>query len=343
MNSVILKSLCAAFIMLSAFGPAALAYDFKVGSIYYGLSNDRKSAYVTYANLGQGDYSGYVRVPYEVNWQMQSIPVKKIGDFAFINSQRVDSVHIAEGVTSIGQQAFSHCYFMQSVSLPSTVRSLLDYAFEYCEDMTSFRIPASLSQINEGVFYDCKSLRGFTIDESNTFFMVADDALYTADMKEFVQYPCGKPGSSFTVADGTTTLRPYSFSCCRLEWAVLPESLTAVGDYAFIEATALRHIVCLADTPPACSEEVFEPTVASTATLYVKPEAMQAYRDATGWGSFAKIVAFDADGVEGIGADERTDGAVYSISGMKVANSKENIENLPAGIYFTEGKPFIKK
>lgn len=71
--------------------PASLAYDFRVGSVYYNYVSRRTAVHVTYDQLGQGTYSGDVRIPYEVNYQMQSLPVTGVADFAFTNSQMMNS------------------------------------------------------------------------------------------------------------------------------------------------------------------------------------------------------------------------------------------------------------
>ncbi|MDE6176213.1 MAG: leucine-rich repeat domain-containing protein [Paramuribaculum sp.] len=322
--------------------PAALAYDFKVGAVDYNFVSNRKAVNVTYEELGQGAYSGKVRIPYEVSYQMQSLPVKGVGDFAFLNSQMMDTCELPEGVTSIGQQAFSHCYYMTSVSLPSTLRTLKDYAFEYCEDMPALHLPASLAQIGEGVFYDCLSLAEFTIDEENTHFCTPGGVLYTTGNTELVCYPVGRQSLTYTVAEGTTVLRDYSFAKARLEHITLPVSLEKIGDVTFMEAISFKSVASLNPVPPVGQEIIFEPSVYSNAVLYVPQESIEAYRSAEGWSQFRDIRGIDASTAV-VESEAEINGPVYTLTGVKVADSAEDIATLPAGLYVVSGKVIVKK
>lgn len=224
--------------------PAAQAYDFTVGGIYYNYTGDRKGAIVTYSNLTDPTYSGDIRIPAEVNYRMESLKVKQIDDRAFFNCQGVTSVTLPEGIISIGEQAFSHCYAMKSINIPGTVTRIEDYAFEFCEDMTSITLPRSLSMIGYSVFQQCGGLTEFVVEEGNPYYMAEDGILYMTDKKLLVQYPGGKPGTEFVIPESVVQMPDYAFSANHyLQKITIGPALTKVVDGTFSECRSLREFV----------------------------------------------------------------------------------------------------
>ena len=59
--------------------------------------------------------------------------VTSIGEYAFYDSNYLESIEFGEGVTSVDYSAFAECYALKSVILPTTLTSLKGYAFYYCE------------------------------------------------------------------------------------------------------------------------------------------------------------------------------------------------------------------
>ena len=75
-------------------------------------------------------------IPEEFN----GLPVKSIGDSAFVCCDSLSSVEIGEGVKSIGRAAFSSCSSLRSVEIPSSVESIGAYAFSDCSSLSSVEI-----------------------------------------------------------------------------------------------------------------------------------------------------------------------------------------------------------
>ena len=73
--------------------------------------------------------------------------VKKIGDMAFYECKKLQSVTIPESVTSIGAEAFAFCSSLRSIIIPDSVMRIGKEAFDWCESLQSivfrgFVIPA---------------------------------------------------------------------------------------------------------------------------------------------------------------------------------------------------------
>ena len=101
-----LRVILAAVLMLIATFPA-LAYDFKVGDIYYNVKDETaKTVEVTY---GDNKYSGTITISPSVTYNGITYSVTYIGWAAFSECYGLTSITIPNSVTSIGEWAFSDC------------------------------------------------------------------------------------------------------------------------------------------------------------------------------------------------------------------------------------------
>lgn len=239
----LLRKIATIAIVLSAAVPAAHAYDFVKGGIYYTIAGNKKSVSVTYADLQNGTYKGNVVIPTEVTNGMTTYPVKAIEGLAFMNSASLESVTIPDGVTQIGDQAFSHCYSLRDVKLSAKLQRIGDFAFEYCEDLPEITIPASVTQIGYAVFTYCRSLSGFNVEEGNPVYTAVDGILYTKTMKSLVQYPAAKTDYSFEIPATVTIMPDCAFSPQPyLESLSIGPALGLISDGALAECAILSEI-----------------------------------------------------------------------------------------------------
>ncbi|WP_293975282.1 leucine-rich repeat protein [uncultured Ruminococcus sp.] len=133
--------------------------------------------------------------------------VTSIGDSAFKNCTRLQSVIIPDSVTSIGDFAFSDCTSLASVTIPDSVTRIDYYAFWGCTNLVSVTIPDSVTLIDVGVFDGCTNLESVTIPNSVT--SIGDDAFS---------------------------------SCTSLTNVIIPNSVTSIGNYAFFRCTSIASI-----------------------------------------------------------------------------------------------------
>ena len=109
-----LRAILAAVLMLIATFPA-LAYDFKVGDIYYNVIDETaKTVEVTY---GDNKYSGTITISPSVTYN-----------------------GITYSVTYIGWEAFYECYGLTSITIPNSVTSIGNYAFFGCTNLKTIII-----------------------------------------------------------------------------------------------------------------------------------------------------------------------------------------------------------
>ena len=63
--------------------------------------------------------------------------VKKIGEMAFYNCKKLQSITIPRSVTSIGPEAFALCSNLRSITIPESVMRIGKNAFDHCKSLQS--------------------------------------------------------------------------------------------------------------------------------------------------------------------------------------------------------------
>lgn len=120
---------------------------------------------------------------------------------------KIQWVHIEDGVTSIGERAFASCAYLSKIEIPNSVTTIGDYAFIDCTDLENITIPNSVTVIGEFAFSGC----GLT---------------------------------SITLHEGITTIKSGTFrDCDNLVRIDLPKSVTTIEEGAFILCDNLEEIV----------------------------------------------------------------------------------------------------
>ncbi len=162
-------------------------------------------------------------------------------------------------VVRIGDSAFEDCYNLESISIPNSIESIGTYAFASCQRLKNVDIPNSVKEFGYGVFFDCYSLTSATLPE--------DIEVIGSQMFEW---------------------------CENLASIVIPKNVTEINRYAFTMCKKLSSITSLNLTPPTIYQETFWDNNYQVdcydATLYVPYGAKSAYKSASYWKKFKKIV-----------------------------------------------------
>jgi hypothetical protein len=118
---------------------------------------------------------------------------------------------IIDGYTSIGANAFEDANTVTSIYIPNTVTSIGESALGPM---------ASLIEINVAIDNSY-----YASDINNVLFDVTGTTL--------IQYPIGKPQSSYIIPNFVTSIGDYSFQYTNLSQITFPGSITSIGQYAF--------------------------------------------------------------------------------------------------------------
>jgi hypothetical protein len=200
---------------------------------------------------------------------------------------------------------------LKTLEIPSSVTEITTYAFYECSGITQIRLENGDSEL--------------VIDKS-AFTSVAPTEVYFGRQMDFSAVPC-------------TDLETVEFG----------ENVTSIEDKAFSSATSLRSVTAHSTVPPTIGEATFADDTYKSGTLYVKNDAIDSYKAATGWKNFSKIDSLDDAGISEISNDTsaqvNVDGCTISVnsasqvrivalSGTTVYSGRGNCSvNVTPGIY----------
>lgn len=184
--------------------------------------------------------------------------VKEIGDEAFIGCSGLNGrLTLSEGLEYIGRQAFCLCNFRGPLVLPSTLKGIGDDAFSDNMFSGELKLPASLQELGSEAFEYCSRISG-----------------------------------TLEIPDNITAIKERTFNyCSSIEKIVLPSKIDVIKSGAFQDCFCLGSIVCNAVNPPYVESGAFDGVSKSNVVVEVPEASLAAYRTASGWSDFKKIVA----------------------------------------------------
>lgn len=170
--------------------------------------------------------------------------VTAIDEGAFNSCSKLNSITIPSSVQYIGNNAFDSCQSLSSITIENGVKSIGTWAFRYCSKLTTITLPASVSSIEENAFSDCNNLFSIEVNTGNASFSSQSGVLYNKNKTHLLRYPEGKTGSSYTIPNSVTAIGDYAFYACYqyLASVVIPEGVTNIGEHAFDTCGLLTSI-----------------------------------------------------------------------------------------------------
>lgn len=169
-----------------------------------------------------------------------SVPssVREIGELAFADCERLESVTLREGLTAIGDSAFTGCGSLKTVVIPDSVREISGFAFK-----NSGLTEPALSASGEKLFYCPETAAGeeYTVPEGVR--RIGSRAFFGLSRLKRIRLP-----KSLERIDG------LAFVECGIESVTLPRGVEKLGTNAFFKCGALKSI---------CFEDGFDPVRAA--------------------------------------------------------------------------------
>lgn len=195
--------------------------------------------------------------------------VKEIGSFAFGQSG-LKSLTLNEGLESIGETAF-YALSIDKLALPASLKAIDDHALAHCNigDLSvaegsayftvsegalydlgktklyyvrpsfgqSFTLPKTLATFVDRVFARAY-LSAILVEEDNPNFSSWDGFLYNKEKTELLVCPTLMDYELIEVPEGTKSIASESFREVMTQEIRLPDSVTAICDYAFMDVSA---------------------------------------------------------------------------------------------------------
>lgn len=150
---------------------------------------------------------------------------------------------VPDGVQEIFGSAFRNCTNLCEISLPDSLTNISYYAFDNCTNLTSLKVPPK-TYIYESAFSGCTSLTSIEVAPENPFHKSIDGVLFNAYNEELRlhTYPAGKTDKEYIVPNGVTYIKYAAFENSKLESVSLPETVTYIYDFAFLQSQNLMEI-----------------------------------------------------------------------------------------------------
>lgn len=199
--------------------------------------------------------------------------VKRIGNEAFKECKKLETLTLSEGLEEIGDSAFLSCESLKGLALPDSVVKIGDKAFDGCAAMETLTISKGLTEIPGQAFAGCgikKLVVPDNITKIGNYAFADCDKLTTASLPDGVAFGdhlfsgcsslqsvtlpkdiSGIPDSMFygcgfkalPLPDSVTTIGQDAFAACaQLESVDIPERITGIGSGAFKECPALKRV-----------------------------------------------------------------------------------------------------
>ena len=195
---------------------------------------------------------------------------------------------------------------LTSIVLPSSVTSIGSFAFSGCTGLTSIEIPSSVTSIDEFAFHGCTSVSFIKVDQGNNVYDSRESCNAIIESKTNCLI---KACNNTRMPNSINSIGEYAFrGCVDLASIEIPSSVTYIGKFAFSGCPGLTTIHVLCQNPPSLISHVyssyvdddsslyrvyvysFDPSVLSTAKLYVPKGTKSKYAAADGWRYFKNIV-----------------------------------------------------
>ena len=249
--------------------------------------------------------------------------VTNITPYAFYNSG-LTSASIHKNVTSIGEDAFGKCTSLTSITVDddntiysssdgilynkagttlicypagktgtlhtvdASVTTIATHAFAYNPFLNTISILTATASIGTGAFNGCTGLTTITVAGDNENYSTDGGILYNKDKTTLICYPAGKIATSFSGFPNTVTaIGDYAFFMqTHLESVTIPSNVTSIGNSAFQNCSALNLVYALrtADVPTG-GTSMFDGN-ANPRKILVKNGKGTAYKGATYWSNY---------------------------------------------------------
>lgn len=229
----------------------------------------------------------------------------------YLNGEKITDLIIPSDVNSISENAFAYCSSFKSVTIPQSVTSMGRFVFRGCQNLTSATFENGVTFVGTRIFDGCDKLK--TVNLANTITLIGEGAFWWCKSLESIDLPTGLrtiDESAFMYCSSLTELRiPKKvgsigknafYECDGLKTIIIEENenLWSIGEGAFEKCKELSDVFCYTNHVPGTNENAFRESYIEYATLHVKSNLINDFKEYTPWKNFGSILAITGENPE---------------------------------------------
>lgn len=212
---------------------------------------------------------------------------------------------LPEGLSRIKNAVFSNCnHLTGDLIIPQNVKEIMYDAFSGCSGLNGrLTLPEGLRHIENSAFKSCKfsgplvlpSTLKFIGRESFSYNMFSGELKLPASLQDLCpnafEY-CSRISGTLEIPENITAIMENTFGGCEsIQKLILHSKIDVIKSDAFENCFGMESIVCNAVNPPYVESGAFDGVSKSNVVVEVPEASLAAYRTASGWSDFKKIVA----------------------------------------------------
>jgi len=214
----------------------ANAYDFDALNndgvrIYYAFQGGSGNRVMVVSREGIfPTYSGVVNIPESVTYEGVKYDVEVIGEGAFERCPELTEVILPPTIKTIRERAFSQCDKLKKINFPDKITSIRYRAFSNCSSLKTASFGDNLTEIGMSAFIQCTSLE--SISFGNKISLIDRECFYGCQELKNVILP-----------ESLTEIGEYAFLACALTNITIPNSVKTIGSNAFKNCVNMEQVV----------------------------------------------------------------------------------------------------
>lgn len=173
-----------------------------------------------------------------------------LGESAFSDCVSLENIEIPASVTKIDDLVFNGCISMKKITLHEGLKKIGKSAFKNCRALTNVNLPASVTNISNAPFRGCESLKSIKVESKNKYFKSepnkregTDHVLFNKNKSCIIAYPASSREVQYDIPDSVTAINDWAFSeCKKLNRITIPDSVHEIGEGAFCNCALLDEV-----------------------------------------------------------------------------------------------------
>ena len=162
----------------------------------------------------------------------------------FTQRSYIQTVQIADGITSIGSCAFVECSNLTSVIIPNSITKIGDMTFYNCSGLTSITIPNSVIAIGNYAFNGCNGLAAVHITDLEAWCKISFGNINSNPLRYAHHlFMDGNEISDLIIPNSINSIDKIFSGCTGFISVTIPSSVISIVDDAFSGCINLKKVV----------------------------------------------------------------------------------------------------